>query len=179
MGISPADDIPTWALPYLQYRLLNGSEEESRAFEALDAAAEVGRTGTCERSLCGSVVVSRDGTVLGAGSAGQPYGACEPCWKKTLAPGFKSDRTCCTHAETRAILQALRNGHDLTQPGTAIFFQRLGEKGEQKHSGQPYCTICSKLAYEVGIEFFVLHHAFGIIAYPTKLYNELSYEYAG
>ncbi len=179
MTLTPETEVPEWAVPYLRYRLEPGSEEETVARFFLDEAAAVAKTGTCERSLCGSTVGIHSGFIWGAGSAGQPFGACEPCWKKTLAPGFKSDKTCCTHAETRAILQAMRNGYDLSTPGVSIYFQRLSDEGEPKFSGQPYCTICSKLAFETGITSFVLSHSFGIIAYPTGLYNSLSYEYAG
>lgn len=44
-------------------------------------------------------------------------------------------------------------------------------------AGKPYCTICSKMALDVGIAEFVLWHEEGITVYDTKEYNELSFQY--
>lgn len=44
-------------------------------------------------------------------------------------------------------------------------------------AGKPYCTICSKLALDVGIKEFALWHEEGITIYNTEEYNTLSYQY--
>lgn len=144
----------------------------------LEAAASEAVKASCLRSLCGAVVVV-DGRIVGGGHNSLPGGA-KPvvCLKEEglLSPLFKSDRTCCVHAEVRAITNAMKNGEDLT--GAAVYFTRVsGESGEREFSGRPYCTICSKFALDVGLGLFVLEHDYGIVAYPTKEYNDLSFAY--
>lgn len=153
--------------------------ELTAALSLLDLAAAQAREGTCLRSLCGSVVTTADGTVVGAGSNSLP-GGCAPvvCAKEEpgfIGPGFKSDRTCCVHAEVRAITAALRTGADLT--GGAVYFTRVDAAGERVVSGRPYCTICSKFALDNALAFFVLEHEHGVVAYPTDAYNDLSFAY--
>lgn len=54
---------------------------------------------------------------------------------------------------------------------------RLDEYNGKIISGKPYCTICSKLALDVGISEFVLWHNEGICVYNTIEYNEISFGY--
>jgi len=61
--------------------------------------------------------------------------------------------------------------------GSTIYFVRLGDDGEPKPSGEPYCTICSKTTLDVGIATFVLWRPEGFRAYGTYEYNELSFGY--
>lgn len=141
----------------------------------LDLAAEEAKRSSCLRALCGAVVTDKNGVVIGKGGNSLPGGEKpKECLKDHLGAGFKSDRTCCTHAEARAILDAMKNG---TLEGGSIFFTRIDEEGRRKNSGQPYCTICSKMALEVGLKSFVLAHDFGVVAYPSDFYNDLSFEY--
>lgn len=58
-----------------------------------------------------------------------------------------------------------------------LIFTRIDEDGRIKQSGQPYCTICSKMAFDSGISKFLLWHEKGICEYETKEYNNLSFEY--
>ena len=98
------------------------------------------------------------------------------CFKDTLDKTFKSDKTCCIHAEQRAIMDALKD-----YPGqireSRLYFIRLDDQNQPKKSGKPYCTICSKMALDAGISEFVLWHKEGITVYDTKEYNELSFQY--
>ena len=73
-------------------------------------------------------------------------------------------------------MDALRRNPDKL-PGSALYFIRLDEEGKPKFSGQPYCTICSKLALDQGLAEFILWHESGITAYPTDEYNDLSYDF--
>lgn len=129
-----------------------------------DACVEAAREATCLRSRCGAVVIDIDGAVIGRGHNSLP-GDCAPaaCRKETLAPTFKSDRTCCLHAEQRAIMDALRTAPDRLA-GATIWFVRLDDEGRPKPSGAPYCSICSKMTLDVGIGTFVLWHATGFVA---------------
>jgi deoxycytidylate deaminase len=89
-----------------------------------------------------------------------------------------TDKTCCVHAEQRAIMDALKNNPDKII-WSRLYFIRLDEKGNPTRSGDPYCTICSKMALDMGISEFVLRQEKGIAVYDTKEYNLLSYEYKG
>ena len=87
-----------------------------------------------------------------------------------------TDKTCCMHAEQRAIMDAMkRNPEELH--GSRIYFIRLSEDGRIAKSGKPYCTICSKMSLDSGIKEFVLLHDDGICVYDTEEYNALSYQY--
>ena len=131
---------------------------------------------TCHRSKCGSIIITENGSVIGFGYNSMPCNVEADCFKDSLAPGFKSDKTCCVHAEQRAIMNAMKFHPDDIN-GSLLLFIRLDENGKPKHSGEPYCTICSKFALDAGISKFALWHKEGWTAYDTDYYNELSFQY--
>ncbi|MEK6970312.1 MAG: hypothetical protein AABW68_01300 [archaeon] len=132
----------------------------------------------CGDSLClssqsGCVIVSK-GIVIGTGSNSPPGNVpIERCVKDEWPAYFRSDRSCCVHAEERAILDAVRHHPDEVR-GSTLYYIRM-KKGQRVLAGAPYCTICSKLALDVGITEFVLWHENGIIAYTGDEYNVLSF----
>ena len=140
------------------------------------AAQRVATQAQCGRAKCGCVLVS-DGVIIGEGF-NRPPGGLENqrrCHRKyEIGPGFRSDRTCCMHAEQRAILNALLRYPEKVM-GSKLYFCRVDEAGLRIFSGKPYCTICSKMALEVGVAAFVLEHAEGLINYETQEYNDLSF----
>lgn len=166
-------------------RVLDGAERDE-AILFLHNAATVATSAQCVRSRCGTVIVAviefPDGLVgraiIGVG-ANRPPDGCMPetCAKDTLPESFKSDRTCCVHAEQTAILDAFRNNPDLV-PGSRLYFVRVDENGAPKFSGPPYCTICSKLTQAAGIAEFVLWHPDGVTVYDADEYNRLSFRHA-
>lgn len=79
------------------------------------------------------------------------------------------------HAEWRAIMDALQKSGDVE--GSALYFIRVDDDGNPKHSGDPYCTVCSRLALDVGISYFGLWQEDGPRMFDTKRYNDLSYDY--
>ena len=87
-----------------------------------------------------------------------------------------TDKTCCIHAEQRAIIDAIKKNPDKIE-GSQLLFVRLDSKGEIAPAGEPYCTQCSKMALDVGIKEFILLHATGPIAYEAEEYNKRSYQY--
>ena len=144
----------------------------------IDEAVKEARRATCERSKCGSVIV-KDGVTIGRGHnspAGGDEGQRRCSTDKTTYDRKITDKTCCVHAEERAIMDALRINADKVV-GSTLYFARLGTDGNLTPSGQPYCTLCSKMALDSGIAFFVLHHMEGPHAYDTHEYNTLSYQY--
>lgn len=129
----------------------------------------------CKRGRGGSVVVL-DGEIIGRGYNAPPGDSeenrmCHTDYRTSAKP--KSDKTCCMHAEWRAIFDAMRKKGDIS--GSSIYYTSIDDNGEMVKSGKPYCTVCSRLALDLGIKYFVLWHEDGIRAYDTKEYNQLSY----
>ena len=152
-------------------------EKEQEAKRWMAEAAEVAKKAMCLRAKCGAVIV-KDGAIIGSGYNAPPldkeehrrcnieYGEGKP----------KYDKTCCMHAEWRAIHEALKHHADKL-PGSILYFTRVDESGEIVHSGKPLCTHCSRVVLDVGIKAFVLWHADGICEYPSDEFDKLSYEY--
>ncbi len=144
--------------------------------EAVKAALNSG----CLRDKCGSVIVNKD-KIIGVGF-NSPAGKLESqrrCLEdKTLLHSKITDKLCCVHAEQRAIIHALKD-YSKELPGSRLYFIRLDGQGNKTKAGDPYCTICSKMALDVGINEFVLWHSKGICVYNTEEYNSLSYQYKG
>ncbi len=158
-------------------QLLEGKEhEEARRY--MERAAEVALSATCERSRCGCVIV-KEGEILGEGFNSPPKGLenqrrCQN--DKTQYNPKVTDKTCCVHAEERAILDALRRSAAKIED-SQLYFVRLDEAGNIAFSGSPYCTLCSKLALDTGVTEFLLWHENGITSYGTEEYNDLSFGY--
>ncbi|MCK9393378.1 MAG: hypothetical protein WCX30_03395 [Candidatus Paceibacterota bacterium] len=156
-------------------KYLTGKEEQEAAI-FIDKAAKIALNSPCFRSRCGSVIVNnRD--VIGQGFNSPPIGKIlSQCLKDDLPKDFKSDKTCCIHAEQRAIMDALKNDPQKII-GSRLYFIRLDENGKKEKAGNPYCTICSKMALDVGLAEFVLWHEKGVCVYDTEEYNNLSFNY--
>ena len=158
-------------------KLLIGPEH-TQAELFMQQAAEIAQKATCERSKCWCIIV-KEGKIIGKGfnSPAQNLESQRRCHcDKAQYHKKVTDKTCCIHAEQRAILDALKSASDQL-PGSDLYFIRLDQEGKITKAGEPYCTICSKMALEVGIKNFHLWHTEGIIAYDTEEYNILSYQY--
>lgn len=152
-------------------------QQEKEAIEWMKEAAEIAKKALCLRAKCGTVIVN-DGNVIGEGYNAPPLDKEEnrTC-NKEFNPGKpKYDKTCCMHAEWRAIMDALKRNPEKLK-GSKLYFTRVDKNGEIKKSGKPYCTVCSRMALDAGIDKFVLWHEDGICEYFTDEYNRLSYEY--
>ncbi len=144
----------------------------------IDVARKIAGSATCARAQCGTVIVA-DGIVIGRGFNSPPgeHGTQRRCLVQKDSYDRKvTDKTCCVHAEQRAIIDALRTHPDKLADST-LYFVRLDAQGAVAPSGAPYCTICSKMALDVGIAYFALVHPEGVRLYETKEYNTLSYAY--
>ncbi|MEK6825128.1 MAG: hypothetical protein AABY02_04710 [Nanoarchaeota archaeon] len=144
----------------------------------LAEALNIAQKSTCKRAKCGSVII-KDNRIIGKGYNSPPADlesqrrcACE---KDELHPKI-TDKTCCVHAEQRAIIDALQNNAEKIK-GSTLIFVRLNEQDTLEPAGNPYCTQCSKSALDVGIAEFILIHKEGPTAYSTEEYNILSYQY--
>ncbi len=137
---------------------------------------------TCHRSKCASIIIPKDdflnerNIIIGHGCNSLPCNKqISACAKDFLPANFKSDKTCCVHAEQRAIMCALDQKYKLKD--SYLFFIRLSENNQPLHAGDPYCTICSKMALDSGIGKFCLWHKEGWTAYDTEYYNNLSFQF--
>lgn len=156
---------------------LKGKEAEE-AMRYIDIAAEQARKATCQRSKCGTVIV-KDEIIIGEGYNSPPKDLesqrkClvdKDTYHKKIA-----DKTCCVHAEQRAIINALMKNPEKII-GSRLYFIRLDLDNNILKAGRPYCTHCSKLALDSGIKEFVLWHDQGICVYGTTEYNDISFNY--
>ena len=151
-------------------------EEKEEAIGCFKRASEIALNSTCYRARCGSVII-KNGEIIGEGYNSPPGNIkLKECLIDSLPEEFVSDKTCCIHAEDRAIRDALKRfPNDLEN--SRIYFTRINENGEVVKSKEPYCTWCSKTSLDVGILEFVLWHEEGIAVYDTKEYNELSFKH--
>ena len=153
-------------------------DEEKKALKYIAKAAEVANNATCERSKCGSVIVQSE-KIIGSGFNSPPQNKEKQrrCSCKKNSYHIKvTDKTCCVHAEQRAIMDALRKNPNKLS-GSRLYFIRLDDNGALSRAGEPYCTICSKMALDVGIAEFVLWHDKGVCVYDTEKYNKLSFQF--
>jgi deoxycytidylate deaminase len=153
-------------------------DEEKKALEYIEKAVQIALGSTCDRARCGCVIVKED-NIIGKGFNSPPQNKIEQkrcSVSKDTYDKKVTDKTCCVHAEQRAIVDALK-----TDPreldGSRLYFIRLGEDHKPQRAGKPYCTICSKMALDVGIAEFVLWHDQGVCVYNTDEYNVLSCRY--
>ena len=141
-------------------------------------AQQIAQKATCNRARCGSVIVTADGRIIGEGYNAPPLGdesqrMCDTPLDKTIKQN--NDKTCCVHAEWNAILDALKyNAHKIQ--GSTLYFMRVDEAGDFTEAGDPYCTVCSRLALESGVAVFGLWNN-GPEMIPTDEYNKRSYNY--
>ncbi|MEK6858436.1 MAG: hypothetical protein AABX53_00820 [Nanoarchaeota archaeon] len=144
----------------------------------IDEAVKTASYATCIRARCGCVIVQKS-EIIGKGYNSPPneresQRRCSQD-KSKMHPKI-TDKTCCIHAEQRAIIDAIKKNPDKIE-GSQLLFVRLDSKGEIAPAGEPYCTQCSKMALDVGIKEFILLHATGPIAYEAEEYNKRSYQY--
>ena len=147
--------------------------------EFFELAAEQARQSLCDRAHCGSVIVSTDGEVIGQGYNAPPLNdlSQKVCNNEyNLAIKSKYDKTCCVHAEWNAIVDGLRNNTEKMK-GATLYFMRVDENGDWTDAGEPYCTVCSRLAIQSGLGYFALWDRGKAVIYGVKEYNEKSYDY--
>lgn len=154
------------------------ASEEKTAISFMHKATQIANKATCTRSKCGCIIV-KDEEIIGEGYNSPPLekeSQRRCAYEKDSYHKKVTDKTCCVHAEQRAIMHALQTNADKIN-GARLYFIRLDAAGNPSFAGNPYCTICSKMALDVGITEFVLWHEKGVCVYDTEEYNSLSYAY--
>jgi dCMP deaminase len=157
--------------------ILSG-EEEKEATKFVDVAAKVALESTCTRAHCGAVIV-KDGKIIGKGYNSPPLEdennrMCENVYLNKNGKKQKYDKTCCIHAEWRAIIDALKT-HPKDIKDSTMYFMRIEDDNPTKT--EPFCTVCSRLIMEVGIANSVLWQEEGYIEYSAPEYNQASYDF--
>lgn len=146
----------------------------------IDETVKIAKQATCERAKCGSIIV-KDNIIIGQGF-NSPVNNLESqrrCKNNKEKYHKKvTDKTCCMHAEQRAIMDALIKNPTKIKD-SKLYFIRLNKENQPEPAGNPYCTICSKMALDAGIKHFILLHEDGLKEYPTEEYNLLSYKFQG
>jgi deoxycytidylate deaminase len=143
-----------------------------------EEARKVATTATCNRAHCGAVIVSKDERIIGRGYNAPPQGdesqrMCDVVLDKSIKQN--NDKTCCVHAEWNAIIDALKHHGDKIE-GSTLYFMRVNDNNEFTEAGDPYCTVCSRLAMESGITTFGLWND-GPEMFDASDYNLKSYEF--
>lgn len=144
----------------------------------IEECDKIAKNSTCLREKCGSVIV-KDGEIIGKGFNSPPKDleSQRRCSGKKKEYDKKvTDKTCCIHAEQRAIIDALKKNPEKIKDAV-IYFSRIDNKNNRKISKEPYCTICSKIALEVGISKWILFKKEGIKAYNSEEYNLISFNF--
>jgi deoxycytidylate deaminase len=158
---------------------------EGETFQSIrpffEAAADVAQNATCLRAKCGSVIV-KDSIIIGSGFNAPARGdegqrLCEVEMNTTIKP--KYDKTCCVHAEWQAVIDACKTNADKLA-GSVLYFMRIDTAGAFTDAGTPFCTVCSRLTMEAGVEEFALYNDGGANIYLLDEYHIKSYEtYSG
>jgi deoxycytidylate deaminase len=156
--------------------ILSGAEAH-QAEEWMREAAQEAHKALCTKAKCGTVIV-KDGEIIGRGYNAPPLDQIEHALCQAERSGGKPgyDQTCCIHAEWRAIMEGLTKEKNKMQ-GASLYFTRVDEQGDILLSGEPFCTVCSRLSLDSGITSFYLWQERGIVRYDTSEYNALSYQY--
>lgn len=157
-------------------KILNDQEaEEARKY--FEEAGKIAESSLCLRAQCGSVIV-KDGRVVGTGFNSPPQNDpnLRTCLNEYDIPAnFRHDRTCCIHAEQRAIVDARARNEEIK--GSAIYFTRIEEDKKRAPSHRLCCTICSRAVLDAGIAEFLLEWEDGSIrSWPTDEFDKLSFE---
>lgn len=153
-------------------------KESKKVEKYFQLAWKIAQNATCGRSKCGSVIVKNNKIIWQwRNSPPKNLESQRKCvCDKNSYHKKVTDKTCCIHAEQRAIMDALRN-HPEEIEWADLYFIRLDKEWNMSKSWKPYCTICSKMALDIWIKHFLLRHEDGITQYDTEEYNLLSYQY--
>lgn len=157
--------------------ILNKIEE--KIFQPfLEELINEAKKATCNRSKCWAIIL-KNGEIIWKWFNSPPLELDSQKRCSYIKDSYNkkvTDKTCCIHAEQRAIFYALKNNWDKII-WSRLYFIRLDQNNNPKISWKPYCTICSKSALDVWISEFVLWEKKWFCVYDTIKYNEISFLY--
>ncbi|MBS3065678.1 hypothetical protein J4229_01390 [Candidatus Pacearchaeota archaeon] len=164
-------------------RFLSGNEKED-SLNWFEKAIEEAKKSGCKKAKSGALII-KGLSIFGEGHSSPP-GYLESqrrCFEDKSKLHLKiTDKTCCIHAEDRAVndvLTKLGINYKQILKGSRIYYIRLDLKDNPIRAGQPYCTSCSKRVLDVGISEWALWHDEGIAVYTAEEYNLISYQFKG
>lgn len=141
-------------------------------------AGRLAKSATCKRAKCGAIVVAKDGSMIGVGYNApvledEDHRYCDVVLDHSKKP--KYDLTCCVHAEWSAILDACKKSGSKVY-GASLYFMRVDDEGNFTDAGEPFCTVCSRLAMQSGIAKFGLWNG-GPQMIPVAEYDTMSHDF--
>ena len=148
--------------------------EIKRMEEYSSIAAKFAKQSTCKKSQGGALVV-RNGEMIGFGyNKVTSETLCNPCVREDIHDNSRVELCSAIHAEQIALLDAF-NRYGRAARGSLMYYIKI-KNGEPVYSGQPSCTVCSRLLFEAQISL-VLWQEQGYIIYEPEEINKLSFEY--
>ena len=160
-------------------RFITNQEDAELALHFLHKAESMAQKSKCLQAKCGAVIeYKRD--IIGQGFNHPANEANRRCHlKKSDYHPKVTDNTCCIHAEQEAITDALTYGHIKKLAHSRLYFARIDNVNAdiQYSKGEPFCTLCSKMALRFKIPEWVLLQEDGIALYDSIEYDRLSAAY--
>ena len=154
-------------------KYIANKEELKETKRYMDLAAEAAKKSTCKKSQRGAIIV-KNGKIIGKGYNKVTIEEfCNPCIREEIKDNSRVELCSAIHAEQMAILDAINKKE--TTNGARMYHIRV-KNGKEIPCGDPSCTVCSRLLYEVGIEFVILHKNGYAVYQPDEL-NRLSFDY--
>ena len=158
-------------------RYPTGKDEIEKIKNYMRLAAGEAKKSTCKKSQRGAIIV-KDNEIIGRGYNKVTLDSlCNPCIREDIKDNNKVELCYAIHAEQMAIIDAINNkaktGRFLN--GSRMYNIKL-KNGEMIPSGEPSCTVCSRMIYVAGIEV-VLWTENGFAIYEPREFNEASFRY--
>ncbi|MEM5814584.1 MAG: hypothetical protein QXD77_02100 [Candidatus Aenigmatarchaeota archaeon] len=154
-------------------RYITETAELEMAEFFMDDARHEARKSVCRKSQRGAVL-AKGNALLGKGHNLVTHGElCDPCVRADIHDNSRVELCSALHAEQMAVLDA--HGKKTPLRGARMYQAEL-RKGKVMYSGEPSCTVCSRLLYAAGIEM-VLWRPNGFAVYAPEELNRLSFEY--
>ena len=151
--------------------ILEGKELKE-AQKYIKKAAEVSEKSICSVSKIGATLV-KDGKIIGRGFNGPVGAACHPCLLNLLGKNVKTELCFAMHAEERAIVEALENGH-ITKGAT--LYSTYVKNGKFYSTEDSFCAHCSRILLESDIVSVVMPKEDSIVSYDIHEYYDLSFD---
>lgn len=150
---------------------LTDKEEIEKTKKYMELAAKEAKKSTCKKSQRG-VVIIRGGVILSKGHNKVTLSElCNPCIRENIKDNSRVELCSAIHAEQMALL----NVKNRLLKDAKMYHIEVKD-GKMKPSGNPSCTVCSRMIYEAEIEF-VLWHEKGYAVYGPEEFNKISFDY--
>ncbi len=152
-------------------RHVTDKEEIEEIKKYMGLAADEAQKSKCKKSQRGAIIVL-EGNIVGRGH-NKPTIENLYCLREQISNNSRVELCSAIHAEQMAIVDAANGGTPLA--GARLYHIKT-KRGQMRQSGNPSCTVCSRLVVTAGIEV-VLWHNEGYAIYGPEEFNEISYKY--